>query len=305
MYLYRIYEACFQRKIILGRVLNYCRQYRNAAVICILLVFFLSGFPGIEAYAETPVKKDYGVFLGLDASGIDKITDYQTVVIDAQYFSKDDIRYLKKQGCVVFSYLNVGSIEKFRGYYDRYSKLAIGDYENWEDEKWMDVSEAKWQKFLESLERKLLKKGIDGFFVDNCDVYYEYPQKKIFKGLTTILKNLMSSGKPVIVNGGDVYVMEYKAHHGNLSEIMTGVNQETVWSKINFDTGGFSKQRPKDRKYFQKYVEACGREGLTVYLLEYTESRQLKERIEKYCRKWRFHYYISESLELDWPACED
>lgn len=268
-------------------------------VICTLLTILLLSLSVVEASAKTPVQKDYGVFLGVDASGLDKIAGYKTVVIDAQYFTKDDIMCLKKQGCTVYSYLNVGSIEKFRGYYDKYSKFALGDYENWENEKWVDVSEAEWQKFLESQERKLLKKGIDGFFVDNCDVYDKYPEKKILNGLTKILKHLMTFGKPVIINGGDVYVMEYKAHHGNLSDIMTGVNQETVWSKINFDTGNFSKQKTKDRKYFQKYVETCNREGITVYLLEYTKNKTLKNRIKKYCRKQHFHYYISDSITLD------
>lgn len=254
---------------------------------------------GLKASAKTPVKKDYGVFLGLDASGLEKIARYKTVVIDAQYFTKKDIMYLKKQGCTVYSYLNVGSVEKFRRYYDKYSKLAIGDYEHWENERWMDVSKTEWQKFLESLERKLIKKGIDGFFVDNCDVYYNYPKKKIFKGLTKVLKHLMTFDKPVIINGADVYVMKYKSHHGKLSDIMTGVNQESVWSKINFDTGSFSKQKTKERKYFQKYIETCDREGITVYLLEYTQNRKLKNKIKKYCQKQHFYYYISDSIELD------
>ena len=288
----------FYYSILRSLIKNY-EQYRNVVVVCILLVLVLSALSGIEASAKTPVKKDYGVFLGLDATGLDKIAGYETVVIDAQYFTKNDIMYLKKQGCTVYSYLNVGSIEKFRGYYDKYSELTIGYYDNWENEKWMDVSEPEWQKFLASLERKLLKKGIDGFFVDNCDVYYKYPKKKIFKGLTKILKHLMTFGKPVIINGGDVYVMEYKAHHGKLSDIMTGVNQESVWSKIDFDTGEFSKQKTKDRKYFQKYVETCDREGITVYLLEYTKDRELKNKIKKYCQKRHFHYYISDSIELD------
>lgn len=274
-------------------------KYRNLVIVCTLLISFLPAICVTPAVAKTTAKKDYGVFLGLDASELDKIAGYKTVVIDAQYFSKKDIMYLKKQGCTVYSYLNVGSIEKFRGYYDKYSKFAMGDYENWDSEKWMDVSRAGWQKFLASLEKKLLKNGIDGFFVDNCDVYYEYPKKKIFKGLTKILKHLMKLGKPVIINGGDVYVLKYKAYHGNLSDIMTGVNQETVWSKINFDTGKFLKQNKNDRQYFQKYVETCDREGIDVYLLEYTKSRKLQSRIKKYCRKRHFHCYISDSVELD------
>ena len=36
-------------------------------------------------------QKDYGVFLSLDSSDVKKISEYKTVIIDAQYFSKKDI----------------------------------------------------------------------------------------------------------------------------------------------------------------------------------------------------------------------
>lgn len=274
-------------------------QYGIQMFSCIIFVLLLFGLFGSRAFGKENKKKDYGVFLSLDASDIKKIAGYRTVVIDAQYFSKKDIAYLKQQGCTVYSYLNIGSLEKFRKYYDTYSNLALGDYEHWEEEQWMDVSQAEWQKFLTLLEEEVLDKKIDGFFVDNCDVYYEYHTDDIFTGLTRILKHLMKYEKEVIVNGGDTYVMEYKKRYGALTDIMTGVNQESVWSKINFDTGKFSAQTKSDRIYFQTYVETCDGQGLDVYLLEYTKSKKLMSKIKKYCRKKQFHYYISDSMELE------
>lgn len=241
----------------------------------------------------------YGVFLSLNSSDIKKIKGYKNVVIDAQYFSRKDIATLKKQGSRVYSYINVGALENFREYYNDYSQLAIGTYENWEEEQWIDVSSSEWQEFLASLEEKLLNKGVDGFFVDNCDVYYEYPREDIFDGLTIILKHLMESGKDVIINGGDTYVMTYLERYGSLSNIMTGVNQECVWSNINFETKTFSAKSKKEREYFKKYVETCKKCGLEVYLLEYTKDSNLKRKIKNYCNKNKFYYYISDSIELD------
>ena len=266
----------------------------------LMLAILLAGLYECEVFGkDNSRQKDYGVFLSLDASDMDRITEYQTVVIDAQYFSKKDIAYLKKQGCTVYSYINIGAIENFREYYDEYSNLALGDYENWEEEKWVDVSSTVWQNFLVSLEEELLDKSIDGFFVDNCDVYYVYHTDDVFEGLTTILEHLMEYGKPVIINGGDTYVMEYEAREGSLQRIMTGVNQECVWSRINFKKGSFSAQNKIDREYFQDYIETCDRQGCDVYLIEYTTDRKLKRKIKKYCKKNRFHYYISDSIELD------
>ena len=141
-----------------------------------------------------------------------KLYDYKEVVIDAQYFSKRDIQTLHKKGVKVNTYLNVGSIENFRKYYKDYEHLAIGDYENWDEEKWIDVSSLEWQKFIKGLSGKLLKKGVDGFFIDNCDVYCYAKTKKNFVGLVKILRNIKSLKKEVIINGGDVFVKNIKVN---------------------------------------------------------------------------------------------
>ena len=246
-----------------------------------IIVSLLLTISGCKESATNDKMKDYGVFLSLDSASMDKIAEYKTVVIDAQYFSKKDIGFLKAQGCKVYSYINIGAIENFREYYDTFSGLALGEYENWDEEQWMDVSSKDWQEFLALLEEELLDKGIDGFFVDNCDVYYEYPSNDIFKGLTAILQHLMEFDKAVIVNGGDTYIMKYRECCGSLKSIMTGVNQESVWSKIDFDTEKFLAQTENDRNFFQDYIELCKSDGLDVYLLEYTTDDTLKQKIEE------------------------
>ena len=143
------------------------------------------------------------------------------------------------------------------------------------------------------------EKDVDGFFIDNCDVYYYAPRKDIFDGLTVILQYIMTLGKEVIINGGDTYVTEYKERYGTIDPIMTGVNQETVWSHIDFAKGTFNEQNREEREDFCGYLESCKADGMEVYLLEYTANRKLIRKIEKYCRKQGFHFYISDSLELE------
>lgn len=69
-------------------------------------------------------KNDYGVFLNADASSLERFKMYETIVIDAQYFTKRDIELLHQNGTVVYTYLNIGSIENFREYYTTYAELA-------------------------------------------------------------------------------------------------------------------------------------------------------------------------------------
>lgn len=284
-------------------MLNILQKKIQKTVVLFLifvLLFIMMGFLAKAYKKKTLAKKEYGVFLSTDSSAMEQIKKYKTVVIDAQYFKKRDSESLHKNGTKVYTYLNIGSIENFRKYYTTYKKLAIGKYEHWDEEQWVNVASPDWQKFMTKLARGLYKKGIDGFFIDNCDVYYYAPRKSIFDGLTVILKNIMTFGKKVIINGGDTYVMKYKEHYGTINNIMTGINQETVWSCIDFDKGTFSEQKKQERDYFCKYLKACKADDVEVYLLEYTTSRKLTRKIEKYCKKHGYYFYISDSLELDW-----
>ena len=111
------------------------------------------------------------------------------------------------------TYLNIGSIENFREYYTTYAEVAIGEYEHWEEEEWVDAANPDWQKFIGQLSQELNEKGVDGFFIDNCDVYDYAPHESIFEGLTAILQNMMTFGKAVIINGGDTYVAEYRERY--------------------------------------------------------------------------------------------
>lgn len=261
-----------------------------------LLVFLLMGCE--KPYSDR-FEYGYGVFLNCDASDLDDFEDYETVVLDAEFFSESDIAFLKKKGHIVYSYLNVGSVERFRSFYSDFLDITLGNYENWVEERWVDVSQERWQNHIKTLKEKYLQKGVDGFFVDNSDVYYHYPTEAIFLALKTILQDLIASKRSVIVNGGDIFVKEYLNRNYLLSDLLTGINQETVFSKINFTTKRFSSADLKDRRYFQDYIELIKQQGGEVFLLEYSKDPFLKRQIRSYCLEKHFHYYISDSIELD------
>ena len=269
---------------------------------CIYLLYsFLMILIGLSVTAcGTKIRDtDYGVFLSI-SDDMESISDYDTVVIDAQYFSKEDIDAFRAEGHTVYSYINVGSIENFREYYPEYQDLTIGAYENWDEEFWIDVSDRRWQDFMMSdLIPSLIEKDVDGFFVDNCDVYYQYPSEDILNGLTNILRYLVSTGKTVIINGGDTYLDAYCQGGGRWDDVITGINQETVFSKILWEKNSFGTASQEDREYFQDYIERYAQKGAEIYLLEYTHDDRLIREIRKYCEKNGFNYYIADSIELD------
>ena len=251
--------------------------------------------------ADEDFTYDYGVFLGASSDDIEYMKQYKTVVIDAQYYSEEEIEELKAGGNTVYSYINLGSIEDFRPYYKEYVQYSLGSYEHWDQERWMDVSEETWQDFLTGeLAPSILKKGVDGLFVDNVDVYYNFETEEIYNGVTAILEGFYALDTYVVINGGDTYVWEYAERNETLDGILDAVNQESVFSGIDWDNEDqFTVADEEDHEYFTEYVEMVSDYGKDVYLLEYTTDEELIEQIDEYCRKNGFRYYISSSLLLN------
>ena len=163
----------------------------------------------------------------------------------------------------------------------------------------MDVSREEWQEFItDELIPELLDKDIDGFFVDNCDVYYHYPTEDMMNGLTVMMKAMVDTGKKVLINGGDTYLDAYCRSGGKWSDVITGINQETVFSAILWDEDRFGTADPEDHEYFTDYIERYADQGADIYLLEYTTDENLIKEIDAYCKDNGFTYYVSDSLEL-------
>ena len=178
---------------------------RIRPLFCLIAAIMLF-LPCAGADEASAFPHPYGVFLGI-TEDLEQFRDYETVVIDAQYFSGEEIGSFRSGGHKVYTYLNIGSLEDFRDYYEEYKDIALGEYEHWDEEVWVDVSQQKWQDLiLKELVPGLLEKQVDGFFVDNCDVYYEYPEQKILDGLGIIMQELTATGKEVIINSGDCFM---------------------------------------------------------------------------------------------------
>lgn len=240
-------------------------------LICAAALMTSSGCSG-----SSGIKYRYGVFLGASPEDMPLMEAYEKIVIDAQYFSADEIRELKDSGHTVYSYINLGSVEDFRPYYKDYERFTLDVYENWEEEKWVDVSQKEWQEFVvNDLAVSMIDKGVDGLFVDNTDVYYHYPTDEMFNGVTNILKGFKDLNTYVIINGGDEYVNEYAKRNSELDSIMDAENQETIFSKINWDDETFTANEDTEREYFQDYAEMVSSYGKDVYLLEYTTDSEL------------------------------
>lgn len=261
--------------------------------LCFFLCFsvFVSG-------CAVKSSREYGVFLGINSEQKERLRDYRIVVIEPSEFNADQISKFRKSGKKVYGYLNIGAIEKYRPYYNRFKDKTLDSYKEWPNERWVDVSDAEWQRFVvDELGKKYSEMGLDGLFVDNADVYHHYHTDSTFQGLCSILKGLKSYEFSILINGGDVFVsqcIDEKLSHA----LFNGVNQETVFTDIDFERRRYGRQSKKETHYFKEYLSRVKKNGLSVYLLEYGADASLAKEIDNYCKRNGFCWYNAKNLEL-------
>ena len=241
----------------------------------------------------------YGVFIGADEDRLYSLKDYDVLIVDAENLTEQSVEIIHKNGNKqIYSYINIGSIEEFRSYYNDFLPYTIGEYENWDDEKWVDVSSEAWQKHISETADCLIEKGIDGIFADNSDIYYRFHEPKIYDSLIEIFNTFSEKNIKVIVNGGDVFISE-AIENGSIPACIYAVNQESVFTSTNFDEKTFGENNSEVRDYYFKYLDACADNGLDVFLIEYGASDNLTAEITAYCKKNEFACYFAKSLALD------
>jgi hypothetical protein len=212
-----------------------------------------------------------------------------------------DIAILHERGIRVYTYFNIGSIEEFRPYYKDFQSLALGPYGGWDDERWINIAAPAWRQYLvRVLARDLAQKGVDGFFIDNTDLYYYYPEEDIYEGILGTMEQLEEKyGLPLIINGGDVFMKEALDRKA-LPAIVQGVNQESVFTLPDLRTGLFGRQSEETSRYYQSCLGRCKAAGLDVFITEYLKGdAALRKQILDYCEQNGFTVFFAGSLALD------
>ena len=77
-----------------------------------------------------------------------------------------------------------------------------------------------------------------------------------------------------------------------------GINQECVFTSIDFENKKFGRKSSTDREYFIQYLDKVKMDGLKVFLTEYGADIVTLQEIEKYCKDDGFHWYNARNLEL-------
>ena len=270
-----------------------------------LTALLLSGcrYKGIPV----PLKKfnDYGAFLGRSDNDVTHFSEYNYISLELDEFGDSNINRLNARGVHFLAYLNVGSLETYRDYYETYESLTFKDYDNWPDERWIDVSNASWQNFVvNTLAKGFKDRGAYGVYLDNVDVYSIAKEDGLnfnayAAGIKNIIKGVTDLGLYVMMNGGAEFLDDIKDQEDDAIGLIWAYHQEEVFSRItDYEHNGFAKQTSQDSDYYKEIAAMMKERGKEVFLLEYTTDSSLIETITSFCNEKEYHYYISSDVDL-------
>ena len=282
-------------------------NFRKLIILPLLFLLF-----GCEKNRQSNHDIDYtfGVFIGMDKESKDlqKLCLYQNVAIDIEEFDDSDIKTLKEHNVNIFSYLSVGSLEDYRPYYSDFEKYTFMDYDNWEHERWIDVSQPAWQKHLIETAQSFQKQSADGLFLDNYDVYYivkeeykcdEYFKEGIYQGLKYLLNEFDNLGLSLMVNSGTTFLERLTSEKCGCINYIDWYAQETVFSSIvDYGNNIFGVQDEEERSYYLEMIDLM-KNYSKILMIEYTTDVELINEIGMYAKRNNVSYFISESVNLE------
>jgi len=198
---------------------------------------------------------------------------FDLVVVDGESSGAEAVAAIRRDSKgLVLAYLDVGTIEDYRGWYKAAKPYRLDYWGDW-GEWYANVNAAGFRSLmLKHVAPKMLAKGFDGLFLDNTDMTETHPaQKRGMRALVAGLSRLLRArGKLLMAqNGADV--------NWPLRRFYNGINFEDVSFSYDFDRRAYVRRGAgavaRAQREIRRYLSA----GLKVTATDYVAAGKTKQ----------------------------
>jgi len=198
---------------------------------------------------------------------------FDLVVVDGESSGAEAVAAIRRNSNgLVLAYLDVGTIEDYRGWYKAAKPYRLDYWGDW-GEWYANVNAAGFRSLmLKRVAPKMLAKGFDGLFLDNTDMTETHPaQKRGMRALVAGLSRLLRArGKLLMAqNGAGV--------NWPLRRFYNGINFEDVSFSYDFDRRAYVRRGAgavaRAQREIRRYLSA----GLKVTATDYVAAGKTKQ----------------------------
>ena len=213
---------------------------RSAAVACLVLAVG-AGAGSASAAGSLTAADSFAFAIGnhmLDGNAATvgaRFAPFDVVIVDGEEATAAKVGAIQSQGTVVLGYLSVGTIEKWRGWYEQVKRYRLNADQNWRDEWFADTSRPGYRNaIVDDIAPTLLAKGFEGLFLDNVDMVEtrnHRAQRAGMRMLVAELSDLAHSGGDLLFAQNGAWILEKLG----MVAYLDGWNREDVTWTYDFD----------------------------------------------------------------------
>jgi uncharacterized protein (TIGR01370 family) len=200
----------------------------------------------------------------------DRLGRFDALVVDGEEATPGEIDELHERGATVLAYLSVGTIEKWRGWFDRVRRFRLKAWQDWKDEWFADVSKPRLRRTLtRGVAPRILAKGFDGLFLDNVDMIEPRRHREQRAGMRKLVARLtrLTHGQ------GDLLFAQngfWGLHKFGIRGFLDGWNREDVTWTYDFDRRRYVRNSNRHIQEALRELEKMRELGLFTTATNYT-----------------------------------
>ena len=269
-------------------------------ILVILLIWQSTRILTAENKSSLEKVKKYRIYYrGIDDEIIKDMGKYDLLIVEALNFEKEDVRNIKKKkNTILIGYLSTIEI----GHWDEeiLEKMNEEDYMTFEGKRLYDknfknpladISQEHYQKILfNTLEERILSKGMDGVFLDTVDWidYYstnEEIYKKLNKGYEEVLKKIRKKYP-------DIYIIQNRGFK-SVFDFSSNYIDGFLWENLNVNEFDEDYQET-----FKKLQEINSKNKFVIFSLSFEDERENNIFTKKL--NWKHMYLEKDGRYTKW-----
>lgn len=260
-----------------------------------MIIFVLPSLLVSDAFGSGTNKNTIFVCYGRLEPGSIKGFDY--VIIESKYYTYYEVQKIKSQNDKVVAYISLGEINANSSYFPQFESDFSGKNEIW-NSYYLNLKSDKTVTILRKMVDNILALGYDGLFLDNIDNFASFgPQFSQKLELIELIKTIKTEYfDHILIQNSGLELLNETAPFVNY------VVLESVASNYTFDDKSYKLRNESEfEEYMNKLIKIKKKYDLPILLIEYANTFELRDAIEKRIKPSRLDYFIGNINLLTTP----
>jgi polysaccharide biosynthesis protein PelA len=218
------------------------------------------------------------------------VKGYNCVIVEQEHYTPAEVRILKAQNEKVLAYISLGEVNAHAKHYAELKDNTLGKNDTW-NSYYLDLTAEKTTAALMKIIGDAINQGYDGFFLDNFDNYGSWGKQSAQKQALIALLKQINNKYPhytFLQNAGLDLIADTAAY-------VDGVIVESVATDYSF--AGKTYKLREDADFNARAIKLAAVSqtySLPVMLIEYADTKILRDAAEKRIKRLGFDYFIGQ-----------